>query len=174
MVRGGDVIVEGTSLIEVKQKSIPPTSDMLKRVEKSLTMPRQPEELSSEAELRHRALERLRNPFKTSNSLTSSSSSETLDHGNERNVPMERATHQWICHLQIQETGQAMVPDQGIVFNRNNMPRDVKPEQKLKKEESIPASGRGQPTPQKDFGEGKQDGTNGGSGKKSSKPPKGG
>ena len=51
MVRGGDVIVEGTSLIEVKQESIPPTPDMLKRAEKSLMMPCQPEESSSEAEL---------------------------------------------------------------------------------------------------------------------------
>ena len=29
-----------------------------------------------------------------------------------------------------------MVPNQGIVFDGNNMPRDVKPKQKLKKEES--------------------------------------
>ena len=53
---------------------------------------------------------------------------------------MERAAHQRIRHSQIQETGQAMVPDQGIVFDENNVPRD---EQKLKKEESISASGRG-------------------------------
>ena len=143
MVKGGDLLVEGTSLIEVKQELIPPTPNMLKRAEESLTMPCQPEESSSEAELRHRALERLRNPPKMNNDLTSSSSSETLDLGNERNVPMERATHQWICHSQIQETGQATVPDQGIVFNENNVPRDTKPEQKLKKEESISASGRG-------------------------------
>ena len=51
MVKGGDLIVEGTSLIEVKQESIPLTPNMLKRVEESLTMPRQPEESSSEAEL---------------------------------------------------------------------------------------------------------------------------
>ena len=48
-----------------------------------------------------------------------------------------------------------MVPDQGIVFDENNVPRDTKPEQKLKKEESVSASGRSQPTFQKDFGQGK-------------------
>ena len=32
MVRGGDIIVEGTSLIEVKQESIQLTPNMLKRV----------------------------------------------------------------------------------------------------------------------------------------------
>ena len=68
---------------------------------------------------------------------------------------MERAAHQRIRHSQIRETGQATVPDQGIVFNENNVPRDTKPEQKLKKEESVLASGRGQPTFQKDFGQGK-------------------
>ena len=51
MVKGGDFIVEGTSLIEVKQELIPPTPNMLKRAEESLTMPHQPEESSSEAEL---------------------------------------------------------------------------------------------------------------------------
>ena len=47
----GDVVIEGTSLIEVKQKLIPPTPNTLKRVKESLTMPHQPEESSSEAEL---------------------------------------------------------------------------------------------------------------------------
>ena len=111
----------------------PPTPNTLKRAEESLTMPHQPEESSSEAELRHRALEILRNPPKMNNDSTSSSSSETLDLRNERNVPMERAAHQRIRHSQIRETGQATVPDQGIVFDENNVPRDTKPEQKLKK-----------------------------------------
>ena len=93
MVRGNDIVVEGTSLIEVKQKSIPPTLDTLKRAEESLMMPRQPEESSSEAELWYRALERLRNTSKMSNSSTSSSSGETLDCRNVRNIPMERASH---------------------------------------------------------------------------------
>ena len=44
MVKGGDFIVEGTSLIEVKQELIPLTPNTLKRAEESLTMPRQPEE----------------------------------------------------------------------------------------------------------------------------------
>ena len=51
MVKGGDFIVEGTSLIEVKQEEIPPTLNMLQRAEESLMMPHQPEESSSEAEL---------------------------------------------------------------------------------------------------------------------------
>ena len=89
------------------------------------------------------------------NDSMSSSSSENLDLGNKRNVPMERAAHQRIRHSQIRETGQAMVPDQGIVFDENNVPRDTKPEQKLKKEESVSASGRGRPTFQKDFRQGK-------------------
>ena len=101
MVKGGDCIVEGDSLIEVKPELIPPTPNTLQRVEESLTMPRQPDESSSEAELRCRALERLRNPPKMNNDLMSSSLSETLDLRNKRNIPIERATHQWICHSQI-------------------------------------------------------------------------
>ena len=169
----GDVVIEGTSLIEVKQKLIPPTLNTLKRVKESLTMPHQPEESSSEAELWHRALERLRNSPKMNNSLTLSSSGETLDLRNRRNVPMERATHQHICHLQLWETGPATVPDQGIVFDGNNMPRDVKPEQKLKKEESVLTNSRGWLTPQKDFRQGRWEVINGGSGKRSNGPPKG-
>ena len=56
------------------------------------------------------------------------------------------------------------------MFDENNVPRDTKPEQKLKKEESILASGRGQLTLQKDFGQGKQEGTNGGSRKRNNGP----
>ena len=102
-----------------------------------------PEESSMEAEKQCRALERLQNSPITNRNSLSSSLSRTLNLRNKSDILVERATHQHICHSQIQEMGQVMVPDQGIVFNRNNIPRDIKPEQKLKKEESIPASGRG-------------------------------
>ena len=58
------------------------------------------------------------------------------------------------------------------MFDKNNVPRDAKPEQKLKKEESVSASGRGRSTFQKDFRQGKREGTNGGSRKRNNDPRK--
>ena len=60
------------------------------------------------------------------------------------------------------------------MFDEKNVPRDIKPEQKLKKKEYTLASGRGWPTPQKDFRQGKQDRTNGGSRNRNKGSPKGG
>jgi hypothetical protein len=84
------------------------------------------------------AMERLRNPLITTGELTTTVSTHSRD---ALDTPRERAAHQHIRYSQIQELGRATVPDQGIVFDKHNRLRDVKPGQHLMKEESIPVSG---------------------------------
>jgi hypothetical protein len=56
----------------------------------------------------------------------------------------EQASHQRLCKSQTKETGLPTVPDQGIIFDHKGLPRDTRPEQRLKRCSVPPVSGKDQ------------------------------
>ena len=55
----------------------------------------------------------------------------------------DRVNLQKIHNMDLQAVGETAIPDQGIVFDDDRMPRDMKPEQGLLREGFRLAGGRG-------------------------------
>jgi hypothetical protein len=91
------------------------TPDTLQMIEKSLMMPRQPDETSSTAGRRMGVAQWARNPPQTKEETSSTSSGSTAPLDDEA-VCIERVAFQRVHNSQIRERGEATVPDQGIVF----------------------------------------------------------
>jgi hypothetical protein len=123
------------------RQSATATPDTLQMVEKSLTMPRQPDKTSSTAGRRMGAAQWARNPPQTKEETLSTSGRSTAPLDDEA-VRIERVAFQRVCNSQIRERGEATVPDQGIVFDRHNRPWDTRLGQPLRKEDPVPTSGR--------------------------------
>jgi hypothetical protein len=109
LVRSGHMAMEGTIAIIVKKELriktprqiaplLIPTPDTLGRAEQSLFLPRQPSETSSMEGRQIGAMERFRNPLITTDTSTMTVPIHSRD---AMDTPIERATHQRICNLQI-------------------------------------------------------------------------
>jgi hypothetical protein len=142
--------LEGESLLSfsgrrspLPQQATPSMPDTLTMAEQSLLLPRQQDETSSAAGQRVSAAQWVRNPLQVKEETSSLSSSVTtpLD---EQTIRNERVAHQRIHNSQIREKGEAGVPDQGIVFNEHNRPRDIRPGQGILRNDPVLTSGRSQ------------------------------
>jgi hypothetical protein len=104
-------------------------------------MPCQPDETGSAAGRHMGAVQQVRNLLHVKEE-TLLMSSRTMAPLYDKATHIEQVAFQRVCNSQIQEHGESMVPDQGIVFNEHNCPRDIRLGQALRREEPMPTSGR--------------------------------
>jgi len=116
----------GLSLPQVAKEEPPSSLDMLIKVEQSLTMPYKKDETSSMEGHQQNATERLKNPLVMTEETSPSSS-------NRMNNKNDRVVLQCYHNEELQIKGETTMPDQGIVFDGSQKPRDLRPGQKMKK-----------------------------------------
>ena len=82
------------------------------------------------------AIERLKNPLVMTEETSPSSS-------NRMNDTKDRVVLQCYHNEELQIKGETTMPDQGIVFDGSQKPRDLRPGQKIKKKGFQPAGSKG-------------------------------
>jgi len=102
-------------------KGEPPSSpDMLRKAEQSLTMPHQEDKTSSMEGCRQKAIKRLRNP------------PVMIEETSNRTSEKDRVVLQHYHNEELRMKGETTMPDQGIVFDESQKPRETRPGQKIK------------------------------------------
>jgi len=106
-------------------KGEPPSSpDTLIKAEQSLTMPHQEDEMSSMEGRQWKAVERLKNPPVMIEEMSQSLSNRMSE--------KDRVVIQHYHNEELRMKGETTMPDQGIVFNGSQKPREMRPGQKIK------------------------------------------
>jgi hypothetical protein len=123
--------------------STPSTPDTLRLAEQSLLMPKQEDESNSAVERRMNAARRMKNPPRTDNEATSTSSRMSITKEEVLEEHKDRVVHQRIRNSEIRDIRESMVLGQGIVFDGKGKPRDIRPGQKLRREGIGTTGGRG-------------------------------
>jgi hypothetical protein len=125
--------------------STPSMPDTLKLAEQSLLMLKQEDKSNSAVERHMNTARRMKNPPRTDNEATSTSSRMSITKEEVLEEHKDRVVHQRIRNSGIRDVGESMVLGQGIVFDRKGKPRDIRPGQKLRREGIGTTGGRGRP-----------------------------
>jgi hypothetical protein len=90
---------------------------------------------------------RMKNLPRTDNEVTSTSSRATTTKEEVLKERKDQVVHQRIRNSGIKDDGESIVQEQGIVFDKEGRPWDMRPGQKLKREGIGTTGGRGRPEP---------------------------